>query len=275
VRRKRFLLSTLVALAIVLGAVLMPEFLHRLARSITYPGSPVPFPPAEDLARRLPTARLIDYRSEDGIALRGALVPAADPEAPVAIHFHGNGESAAQNLPFAADLARRGISVFLAEYRGYGGLEGSPTEDGLYADGKAAVETVLAEGARPDRLILIGRSLGSGVATELALHAPYGLLVLISPYTSIVAMGRAFTGPLADLVMPDRFDNLEKLPRVQCPVVILHGDRDEVIPVAMGRELAAAVPGITYVEVPGAGHNDFADLEELTAREIGKRLGRP
>lgn len=269
--RKLFFL----VIAILLGAVLMPEFLHRLARSITYPGSPEPFPPAEDLTRRHPTARLIDYRSEDGIALRGALVPAAGPEAPVAIHFHGNAESAAENLPFAAELAQRGISVFLAEYRGYGGLEGNPTEDGLYADGKAAVAAVLAEGVRPERIILMGRSLGSGVATELARHNRYGLLVLISPFTSIVAMGRAFTGPLADLMMPERFDNLEKLPRVQCPVVILHGDLDEVIPVAMGRELAAAVPGITYVEVPGAGHNDFADLEQLTAREIGKRFALP
>lgn len=257
------------ALALVLGALLMFGFLHRFARFIIYPGSPVPFPPQEDLARRLPAARLIDYRSADGIALRGALVPAADPEAPLAVYFHGNGESAAHNLPFAADLARRGIGVFLAEYRGYGGLPGSPTEDGLYADGEAAVETVLSSGGvRPERLILIGRSLGSGVATELARRRPCALLVLISPYTSIVAVGRALTGPLAELAIPDRYDNLGKIARVRCPVVILHGTRDEVIPVAMGRALAAATPGITYVEVPGASHNDFPGLEELAAREI-------
>src|SRR5262245_61180006 len=123
----------------------MLGFLHQFARSMIYPGSPVAFPPAEELSWRLPAAaRLVDYRSADGIDLRGALVPAADPAAPVAVYFHGNAESAAQNLPFAASLAGRGIGVFLAEYRGYGGLKGSPTEDGLYADGDAAVEAVRA-----------------------------------------------------------------------------------------------------------------------------------
>src|SRR5215213_10791081 len=120
--------------------------LHRFARSMIYPGSPVPFPRAEELARRLPTARLIEYRSADGIALQGVLVPASDPAAPVAVYFHGNAESAAQNFPFAVDLASHGISVFLAEYRGYGGLDGVPTEDGLYADGEAAVDAVFAAG---------------------------------------------------------------------------------------------------------------------------------
>lgn len=249
-------------------------FFHRLARSIIYPGSSVPFPPQEDLARRLPAARLIDYRSADGIALRGALVPAADPEAPLAVYFHGNGESAAHNLPFAADLAERGISVFLAEYRGYGGLPGAPTEDGLYADGEAALEVALALGVRPERLLLMGRSLGSGVATELAHRRPCALLVLISPFTSVVALGRALAGPLANLVIPDRYDNLDKIARVQCPVVILHGSRDEVVPVAMGRKLAAAAPGITYVEVPGAGHNDFPGLEGLVVGEVGEALLR-
>ncbi len=265
----------LTALTLVLGAFLMLGFIHRFARSMIYPGSPVPFPRAEDLARRLPGARLIDYRSADGIALRGALVLAADPAAPVAVYFHGNAESAAQNLPLAAALASHGIGVFLAEFRGYGGLEGTPTEDGLYADGEAAVEAVLAAGVRPERLLLIGRSLGSGIATELALRRPFALLVLISPYTSMVDMGRGLAGPVATLVVPDRYDNLAKIARVRCPVVIFHGTRDEVVPVAMGRALAAAAAGITFVEVPSASHNDFPGLEELVVREIGKRVARP
>jgi hypothetical protein len=262
-------------LALVLGAVLMFGFLHQLARSMIYPGSPVPFRPEADLARRLPGTRLVDYRSADGNALRGALVPAAEPGAPVAVYFHGNAESAAQNLPFAADLAGRGIGVFLAEYRGYGGLPGSPSEEGLYADGEAAVDAALAAGAKPERLLLIGRSLGSGVATELAVRRSCALLVLISPYTSMVDMGRGIAGPAAGLAVPDRYDNLEKIGRTRCPVVILHGSRDDVVPVAMGRALAAAAPGITYVEIAGASHNDFPGLEELAAREIAKRIGLP
>lgn len=260
------------ALALVLGAVLMFGFLHRFARSMIYPGSPVPFPAAADLARRLPGARVIDYQSVDGNALRGALVPAAEPDAPVAVYFHGNAESAAQNLPFAAALASRGLGVFLAEYRGYGGLPGSPGEDGLYADGEAAVEAVLATGVKPERLLLIGRSLGSGVATELAVRKPCALLVLISPYTSMVDMGKGIAGPLASMAVPDRYDNLAKIGRVRCPVVILHGSRDEVVPVEMGRALARAATGVEYVEVPGASHNDFPGLEELVLRSAVEAL---
>lgn len=256
--------------AIVLIPLGMMGFLQQFARSMIYPGSPVPFPSAADLARRYPTARLIEYRSADGIPLRGALVPAADPAAPVAVYFHGNAESAAQNLPFAAEMARRGLGVFLAEYRGYAGLPGSPTEDGLYADGEAAVDAVLATGA--PEVLLIGRSLGSGVATEMALRRRCALLVLISPYTSIVDMGKQIAGPAANLLVPDRYDNLSKLPRVQAPVVILHGARDEVVPVTMGRALAAALPSAVYVEIPAASHNDFPGLEELVEREIGKAL---
>lgn len=261
----------LVALVPLLGALLMFGFLHRFARSMIYPGSPVPFPADPELARLLPQARKIDYRAVDGIVLRGVLVPAADPAGPVAVYFHGNAESAAQNLPFAWDLAKRGIGVFLAEYRGFGGLEGTPTEEGLYADGDAAVEAVRAAGIQPERIVLMGRSLGSGVATELAVRHPCTLLVLISPYTSMVDMGKIIAGPAAPLAVPDRYDNLGKIAKVRCPVVILHGTRDEVIPVTMGRTLAAAAPGITYVEVPEASHNDFPGLEERVAREIGRK----
>lgn len=265
----------LFVLAPVLGAALMFGFLHQFARSMIYPGSPVPLPSEEGLARLLPHARLIDYRSSDGIALRGVLVPAADPAAPVAVYFHGNAESAAQNLPFASDLTKRGISIFLAEYRGFGGLKGKPTEDGLYADGDAAVEAVRKAGARPEKLVLMGRSLGTGVATELAVRHPCALLVLISPYTSMVDMGRGLAGPAANLAVPDHYDNLAKIPRVHCPIIILHGTRDEIIPVRMGRALAAAAPGITLVEAPEATHNDFPGLEEIAAREIGKKLASP
>ena len=119
----------------------------------------------------------------------------------------------------------------------------------------------------------MGRSLGTGVATELAVRHPSALLVLISPYTSMVDMGRRLAGPAAPFAVPDRYDNLGKLPRVQCPVVILHGTRDEVIPVTMGRTLATAAPGITFVEVPEASHNDFPGLEERVAREVERKTG--
>lgn len=254
------------AITIVLVVVLPLVFLRLISRSLIYPGSPVPFP--SDLDRRNPGAVLLRYRSADGFPLAGAYLPASDPRAPVAVYFHGNAESAAQNLDLATALVRSGITVFLPEVRGYGGLGGRPTEQHLYKDGEAALEALRSMGIPPERLVLVGRSLGCGIAVELALRHPCAKLVLISPYTSMVDMGRLVVGPVAPLVVPDRYDNLAKIGRLKMPVVILHGTQDEVIPVRMGRALAAAAPGVRYIEVPEASHNDFPGLEGRVARAV-------
>lgn len=261
------LLLTIAAAMLVLFAVSRP-----VSRAMLYPGSPLGFPAAERLKASFPAARLVSYGAVGGPRLAGAVFPPPSERSPVAVYFHGNAESAALNLPLAQALHDAGIGLFLAEYRGFGGSEGSPTEDGLYADGEAAVEAVLASGVPPERLILVGRSLGSGVAVELALRRPPALLVLVSAYTSVVDMGRLLVGPLAPLLVADRFDSLAKLPRVKSPVVLVHGTRDEVVPVGMGRRLAKARPDARYVEVPEASHNDFSGLNELLAREILARF---
>ena len=185
-------------------------------------------------------------RPRDGIRLAGAFFPPPAPDRPVVLYFHGNAEAAAQNLPFAASLRARGLGVFLAEYRGYGGLGGSPSEKGLYADGEAALAELGRLGVPTARVVLVGRSLGSGVAVELATRHTVAAVVLVSAYTSIVDMGRTVAGPLAPLVIRDRFDSLSKIARVASPVVLLHGTRDDVVPVEMGRRLAAARPGARY-----------------------------
>lgn len=259
----------LVAGAVVLLFLVAAIFLLRLlARSMIYPGSAVAFPSQADLTRRYPDARLLHYRSEDGTPLAGVLFRRPGSAAPVVVGFHGNAESAAQNLPWAEELQSQGLDVFLPEVRGYGGLVGRPTEAHHYQDGEAGLQTLAGEGVPAERIVLIGRSLGSGIATELAVRRPCGLVVLVSPFTSMVDMGSQLVGPLASITIPDHYDNQAKIGRVRCPVVILHGSDDEVIPVAMGRALARAAPGIKFIEVPGASHNDFPGLEELLAGEI-------
>ena len=260
-------LSVLVLLLI--GVLVLRFF---VARSLIYPGSPVGFPP--DLDCRVPGARLLRYHSADGTALEGALLQSADPAGPVAVYFHGNAESAAQSLSWVGTLAGRGIGVFLPEVRGFGGLAGRITEKHLYADGEAALAALRAEGVPPERTVLLGRSLGTGIAVELALRHPCRQLVLVSPYTSMVDMGRLVVGPSAPLVIPDRLDSLGKIGRVRTPIVILHGTRDEVIPVRMGRALAAAAPGARYIEVPEARHNEFPGLEERLVGVIGGSTAR-
>src|SRR5439155_12397465 len=139
--------------------------LRAYARSVLFPGSSIPLPSSRDLREE---TRLVDYASADGTRLRGAWTRSGREGAPTVLFFHGNAESAAQNLPFAAALARLGVDSFLAEYRGYGGLSGTPTETSLYADALAAREMLRSSGVGADRLVLAGRSLGTGVAVELA-----------------------------------------------------------------------------------------------------------
>ncbi len=238
--------------------------LTTFVRSMIFPASGISFPePAEGVAWRI-----VRYETADGLRLAGAYFPPPSPDRPVILYFHGNAEAAAQNLPLAEALGARGLGVFLAEYRGYGGLAGAPSEKGLYADGEAALAELGRRGAPAARVILVGRSLGSGVAVELATRHRVAAVVLVSAYTSIVDMGRTVAGPLASLVMRDRFDSLSKIARVASPIVLLHGAHDDVVPVEMGRRLAVARPGARWVEVPEATHNDFPGLAELLAREI-------
>ena len=253
--------------AVLASVALAFVMLTSLVRSMIFPASGVRFPE--------PGAgdpwRVVGYETADGIRLAGAYFAPPAPDGPVALYFHGNAEAAAQNLPLAESLHARGLGVFLAEYRGYGGLAGSPSEKGLYADGEAALAELGRLGIPTARVVLVGRSLGSGVAVELATRHRVAAVVLVSAYTSIVDMGRTVAGPIAPLVIRDRFDSLSKIVRVSSPVVLLHGTRDDVVPVEMGRRLAAARPGARWVEVPEATHNDFPGLADLLYREIERR----
>lgn len=235
-----------------------------LVRSMIFPASQEPFPEPGPGG----VWTVVRYKTADGLHLAGAFVPPPAAERPVVLYFHGNAEAAAHNLPLADALRAGGLGVFLAEYRGYGGLPGAPSEEGLYADGEAALSELGRLGVPPACVVLVGRSLGSGVAVELATRHRVAAVVLVSAYTSIVDVGRTVAGPFATLVIRDRFDSLSKIARVSSPVALLHGTRDDVIPVAMGRRLAAARPGARWVEVPEATHNDFPGLVDRLLREI-------
>ncbi len=255
--------GTLAAVALVVVFLL----LRVLARTITYPRPRAPMPEEIELSRRIPNARLVTYGTAEGNSSKGIVVRAVPDAHARVLYFHGNAESAAQNLPLAEELARHGIDTFLAEYRGYSGLPGRPTEAGLNADAEAALDA-FGEGRDASGIVFVGRSLGSGVAVELASRRPPRLLILVSPYTSLVDMGRSLAGPLAPVLVPDRFDSLSKIAALTCPIVILHGTRDEVVPFEMGRRLAAAGRNVRFVPLEGRTHNDLPELPRLLVAEI-------
>src|SRR5512135_2182253 len=103
----------------------LPAVMQQLVRSMIFPGSPVAFPAKEALSREVPGARLLETHTQDGLALHAAWIPGGNPAGPVLVYFHGNAESAAENLPLAVEIARRAkADVVLAEYRGYGNEPG-------------------------------------------------------------------------------------------------------------------------------------------------------
>jgi hypothetical protein len=198
------------------------------------------------------------FDTEDGEKLHGWLF-LAEKESPVLLHFHGNAGNISHRLDLVQPFLRKGLSVFLFDYRGFGKSSGRPSEPGLYKDGLAAWSYLVEkEGIAPERIILHGHSIGGAVAIEVALQKKVGSLVIESAFTSTKDMAR--TMPLFALfapIFPAHYNNLEKIPRVSTPKLVIHGERDEIVPFAMGQKLfeAAKDPKFFY-PVKDAGHND-------------------
>ena len=214
------------------------------------------YPAPELSGRNVPDGMLpAILQTEDGLSLDAAYRPAT-ASLPVIVFFHGNGGSIAGAAAATEQLGAPGYGLLLVEYRGYGGNPGSPSEAGLYDDGRAALAWLGGQGVSRDRIVLIGNSLGSGVATQLASEGKAAALILISGFSSLTDVaGRHYPWAPVRLLLRDRYDNLTKLSRVHAPVLILHGARDTLIPIEHGERLAAANPRSTLVRVEGAGHD--------------------
>jgi uncharacterized protein len=181
-------------------------------------------------------------------------------DAPTLVHFHGNGETLADQADLAVALHRGGPGVFAVEYPGYGLARGAqPTEATLYEDAAVAIQYLGdALGVPRARTVLQGQSLGTAVAVEMARRGLGARLVLIAPFTSMTDMVRRVAPVLpAALIVEDRYDSLAKAPSIPLPVFVIHGTADEIIPVSMGKRLAEAFPDARLYLVPGAHHNDL------------------
>lgn len=209
-------------------------------------------------------AQRLSYTAEDGQRLTAWLIGNPALARGILIAFHGNAELAAWNVPWAEETVRRtGWAVLLPEYRGYGGLDGTPSYRGSRSDARATYRLVREQlGVDSARIVFYGHSLGTAVAAELAAeHAP-AALVLDAPFTSARDMARAVVTPAVAVLWPIigrvAFDTRARVETLNAPVSVAHGDRDAVIPVAMGRAVhaAARVKGELLI-VPGAGHGDL------------------
>jgi fermentation-respiration switch protein FrsA (DUF1100 family) len=226
-------------------------------RLMYFPSATVPDPHTIGLA----SVQQVTFPTSDGLSLNGWFVSYSPNPGMTMIVFNGNGGNRAHRAALADVLARLDMSVLLFDYRGYGENAGSPSEAGLKADARAARTYVLS---RPDvdgkRLGYFGESLGTAVAAELAEEHPPAVLILRSPFTSATALGQHHYPWLpVRWMLRDRFETLERIPRIRAPILVIAGDRDGIVPISESRRVfdAAAEPK-SFVVVRGADHNDEA-----------------
>ena len=201
--------------------------------------------------------------SPDGLKLHGWFLPApgdAGPETQTWLWFHGNGGNLGTRV---GQLERAhhllGVHQFIFDYRGYGRSEGKPSEQGTYLDARAALSYLEK---RPDvdsgRIVYFGHSLGAAVAIELAVSQPPAGMALIAPFSSIRDMAKlALPLPFAGWVVRNHYNSVALIPKVHAPLVILHGELDDMVPHSQGVKLfEAANPPKRFVTLPDASHNN-------------------
>ena len=181
----------------------------------------------------------------------------AEPRAHL-IFCHGNGGNVIDRVPFARLAARAGFDVLLFDYRGYGRSSGRPTERGTYEDARAVRAAVLErDRVEPDRLILLGESLGGAVALKLATERPPAGLIVQSAFTSVRDVAAVHYPFIPRALVPDAYPSKDLVAGLRTPLLVLHGARDEIVPLSHGRALYDAAPEPKEIEVfDRAGHND-------------------
>lgn len=205
-------------------------------------------------------------QTADGLDLRHWYLPPADPAAGVVVVLHGNAGNRAGPYDKFRAIHAWGYGLLLADYRGYGGNPGAPSEAGLIADGRAVLDWLAGQGVPAARVVLYGESLGSGVATALASERAVAGIVLEAPFTSVaeVAQQKYWYVPAKQLVR-DPFDSRARIPEVSAPILILHGDQDATIPVSHGAALAeAAGVGAELVRFPDGDHLNLWEIGAAT-----------
>jgi uncharacterized protein len=255
-----------IILVVVVAVLAAPiGLLWAFQRRLIYLPSSGPVPPAASV---LPGAEDVTFETADGLRLGGWFVPAAaegrgaarpGPRGPAVLVCNGNGGDRSMRAALAAALARMGLAVLLFDYRGYGGNPGSPSEEGLAADARAALDHLAARPeVDPARVVYLGESLGAAVALRLAVERPPAALVLRSPFASLAEVGRRHY-PLVPvtLLLRDRFDSAALAGRLDAPLLVVAGARDRIVPAGHSRRLFAAAPQPKrLVVLDGADHND-------------------
>ena len=222
--------------------------------------------PSRTLLETPGSARL-DYRdvtfeTDDGEIVHGWWIAGRPASIGHLLLCHGNAGNVGDRIAHAAVLTAAGFDVLLFDYRGFGQSSGRPSEHGTYHDARAALACMLDQpGVDPGRVFYLGESLGGAVALDLALHRPPVGLVLLSAFTGVRELGALHYPFIPAGAIPDAYPTVRRIHELRAPLLILHGDRDDIVPLAHGRALFEAAPAPKELHVfEGAGHNDVLSL---------------
>jgi len=227
--------------------------MYAAQRKLMYFPDVTRYPPA---AAGLPEAEEIVLAAADGEKLIAWHVPPRDDQ-PVVVYFQGNGGGLNLRGWRFRQIVAEGVGLLGLCYRGYGGSSGYPSEQGLLQDAAAAYGFA-TRNYPPERIVLWGESLGTGVAVALAAERPVARLVLESPFTAAVDIAAAAYPFLpVRLLMKDEFRSDRRIEKVSAPVLVLHGERDSVVPIRYGERLYGLIHAPKrFVRLAGADHND-------------------
>ncbi len=230
------------------------------------------YPAPRTVAPKIGGFEEIAYPTSDGLILRAGY-RSASAGFPTIVYFHGNGADWVSSVLATDRLVPAGYGVLAAEYRGYRGNPGRPSEDGLYLDGRAALDYLAARDVQSGHVVLIGNSIGSGVATQLASETDPLALILISPFASLrTLVAEKIRWLPTGLLLRDKYENAAKLADVTVPVLILHGTGDTLIPHQHALRLGKAHEDAQVLLFEGKGH-DLAwhdDAEEAVLMFLEK-----
>lgn len=203
----------------------------------------------------------VTLKAQDGVRLSGWWVPAPRPRAAV-LFFHGNGGNISHHLDTLEIYNRLGLATFILDYRGYGKSGGAPTEEGTHRDARAAwFHLVRERGIPPGKILLVGRSLGGPIAARLAGENRPGGLVVESAFTALRDKAREVSPSIPDWYIGNhRYDTLEALGRVRCPLLVIHSREDEIIPFRHGQRIFEAGAGPkAFLEIRGSHNGGFLE----------------
>lgn len=206
------------------------------------------------------TFKELTITTDDGISLTGWFHPPL-PGKKTLLFFHGNADTISNSAPLAYPYIQAGYGFLVTEYRGYSGFHGSPTEEGLYADARAFVKGLQSYGVTIKDMVFLGHSLGSAVATQMAIEneGQASGLILLAPFLSTTEMAEIqFPFVPARLLVWDRFDNEKKIGNIGVPLFVAHGKKDSLVPITQGYNLymLGREPKIFH-EIPNSDHNDL------------------